>query len=156
MKLFTDDKMNSQFDISIEEWHKLAREGAQIPVSFVIDGDSMRPLLRKGKDKVTAVPVYRNLKKGDIVVFARNDGTYVCHRVWKIKNETVVTIGDACYGFDTPMHISQVWGIVIRKERNGKTVKIDSSLSRAFGRLWMSLRWLRITRRDIKRFFRKA
>ena len=109
--------MNSQFDISIEEWHKLAKDGAQIPVSFVIDGDSMRPLLRNGKDKVTAVPVYRNLKKGDIVVFARNDGAYVCHRVWKIKNETVVTIGDGCYGFDTPLHISQVWGIVTKKEK---------------------------------------
>ncbi|MBQ7100222.1 MAG: hypothetical protein IJN81_01215 [Clostridia bacterium] len=56
--------MNSHFDISIEDWHKLAEEGANIPVSFVINGDSMRPLMRAGMDTVTAVPVYRSLKKG--------------------------------------------------------------------------------------------
>ncbi len=147
--------MNSNFSISIEEWHELAADGTKIPVSFIIDGDSMRPLMRKGKDKVTAVPVYRKLKKGDIVLFARNDGVYICHRVWEIKGETVATIGDACYGFDTPMHISQVWGIVTKKEKNGKAAKLDSALSRAYGRLWMSLRWLRIIRRDVKRFFVK-
>ena len=148
--------MNSDFEISIEEWHKLAQVGARVPVSFVIDGDSMRPLMRKGKDTVTAVPVYRKLKKGDIVVFARNDGAYICHRIWRIKGEFLVTIGDACYGFDTPMHISQVWGIVTKKEKNGKETRLDSAASRIYGKLWMSLRWLRIIRRDIKRFFRKV
>lgn len=147
--------MNSQFDISIEEWHKLAQEGANIPVSFVIRGDSMRPLMRIGRDKVTAVPVYRKLKKGDIVVFVRSDGNYVCHRIWRIRDDFLVTIGDACYGFDNPMHISQVWGIVTKKERDGKCVKLDSAVSRAYGRLWMSLRRLRIIRRDVKRNFCK-
>ena len=148
--------MTSKFDISIEEWHKLALEGAGLPITITLDGNSMRPLIRKGIDTVTIIPVYRKLKKGDIVIFARNDGAYVCHRVWKIKNETVVTIGDACYGFDTPLHISQVWGIVTKKEKNGKETKLDSALSRVWGRLWMSLRRLRIIRRDVKRFLRKA
>ena len=147
--------MNSNFTISIEEWHKMALEGVNVPVSFVINGDSMRPLMRKGRDTVTAVPVYRDPKKGDIVVFARNDGEYVCHRIWRIKGDIAVTIGDACYGFDTPIHLSQVWGIVTKKETNGKEVKLDSALSRAYGRLWMSLRRLRVIRRDIKRFLRK-
>ena len=147
--------MNSQFDITIEEWRKLTEDGAKIPVSFVINGESMRPLMRLGEDTVTAVPVYRRLKKSDIVVFARNDGVYVCHRVWRVKGDFLVTIGDACYGFDTPIHISQVCGIVTEKERNSKRTKLDSALSRAYGRVWMSLRRLRILRRDIKRYFKR-
>lgn len=147
--------MNSEFEISIEEWRKFAQDGAGIPITVTLDGDSMRPLIRKGVDAVTIVPVYRQLKKGDIVLFARNDGAYVCHRIWKIKGETVAAIGDACFGFDTPVHVSQVWGIVTKKEKNGKEMNLDSALSRLYGRLWISSRRLRIIRRDIKRFFAK-
>lgn len=148
--------MNSQFDISIEEWHKLAVEGANLPLTIKLNGDSMRPLIRQGVENVTVVPVYRKLKKGDIVVFARSDGANICHRIWRIKGEFLVTIGDACYGFDTPIHISQVWGIVTKKEKHGKETRLDSAASRIYGKLWMSLRWLRIIRRDIKRFLRKV
>ena len=147
--------MNSQFSVSIEEWHRLSAEGAKIPVSFVIGGDSMRPLMREGRDTVTVVPVYRGLKKGDIVLFARNDGVYVCHRVFSVRGNTVVTIGDACYGFDSPVDASQVWGIAVKKERNGRETELDTAFSRAYGRVWMSLRRLRILRRSIKRFFHK-
>lgn len=148
--------MNSSYEISIEEWHKLSTDGSGIPITIALSGNSMRPLITRGEENITIVPVYRRLKKGDIVLFVRRDGAYVCHRIRKIIGDTVTTIGDACYEYDAPLHISQVWGIVTKKEKNGKETKLDSALSRIYGRFWMSLRWLRIIRRDIKRLSAKG
>lgn len=138
--------------LSVEEWHGLALDGANIPVTLKLDGGSMRPLIRKQQDSVTVVPVFRPLKKGDIVLFVRIDGAYVIHRVWKIKGETVTTLGDACVDFDAPMSVFQVWGIAVREERNGKTLNLDSALSRAFGVLRMLTRPVRSAWKKVLKF----
>lgn len=142
----------NNISLSVEEWHRLAVEGAQLPVTFSPDGDSMRPLLRKNRDTVTVVPVYRKLKKGDIVLFIRYDGACVVHRVYRIKGETVVTLGDACHGFDTPIPARNVMGIAVRADRDGRILNLDSSFSRLSGIIWMHTRKLRILRRKIRRF----
>lgn len=147
----TEQNGIKQLSFSVKEWHELALDGADIPVTLKLDGESMRPLIRKHKDSLTVVPVYRPLKKGDIVLFTRFDGAYVIHRVWKIKGETVITLGDACVDFDAPMPVSSVWGIAVREERNGKIFGLDSALSRAFGRLWMLTRPVRSFWRKILR-----
>lgn len=129
--------------ISVAQWHELTLGGENIPVTLMLDGESMRPLIRKQKDYITVIPVYRKLKKGDIVLFVRRDGAYVVHRVNKIKDETVITIGDNCVVFDAEIPVSDVWGIVVKEERNGKTISLDSALSRAFGIARMLTRPLR-------------
>lgn len=129
--------------ISVTQWHELTLGGENIPVTLMLDGESMRPLIRKQKDNITVIPVYRKLKKGDIVLFVRRDGAYVVHRVNKIKDETVITIGDNCVVFDAEIPVSDVWGIVVKEERNGKTISLDSALSRAFGIARMLTRPLR-------------
>ena len=135
--------------LSVEEWHELSLGGADVSVSFFLSGESMRPLIRKSKDKVTVVPVYRSLKKGDIVLFKRSDGAYVVHRINKINNSTVVTIGDNCVDFDKPVSVADIWGIVTAAERSGKIIKTDSAAFRIFGIFIMGTR-------PIRYFYRKA
>ena len=100
----------------------------------------MRPILRKNRDTVTVIPVYRRLKRGDIVLFRRNDGMNVIHRIAKIKGETVVTLGDNCVYRDDPVNLSQVWGIAVSAVRDGKKIRLDSAVSRTFGILPLMVR----------------
>lgn len=123
--------------LSVQEWHEFALEGAYTSVTLKLAGCSMQPLIRKNRDSVTVVPVFRELRRGDIVLFARADGSFVVHRVRRISGSTVQTVGDACVIPDGQLAAADVWGIAVRLERNGRTFNLDSGFSRGLGRLWM-------------------
>ncbi|MBR2942674.1 MAG: S24/S26 family peptidase [Clostridia bacterium] len=55
--------------LGIEQWHALGQQGDRIPVTITLEGDSMRPLIRRGRDRVTIVPLDREIRKGDVVLF---------------------------------------------------------------------------------------
>lgn len=148
----TEQFAEEVLDISVAEWHELSLNATDIPVTLRLNGCSMQPLIRKQKDIVTVVPVNRPVRTGDIVLFARSDGVYVIHRICKIKGGTVLTIGDNCVDFDAPMPASQVWGIAVSLERNGKKIRLDSSFSRACGRLRMATRPARLLLKKLLRF----
>lgn len=82
--------------IPMEQWCALARENVAPPVTICLEGESMRPLIRKGRDPVTIVPVRGEMKKGDVVLFTLGDGRYVVHRVWRLREGLVRTLGDNC------------------------------------------------------------
>lgn len=125
--------------ISVEAWHTLAKEGSAIPIQITLDGDSMRPLIRRQKDKVTIVPLTRPPKRGDIVLFADSAGRYVVHRVWKSKGEFVVTLGDHCTKPDAPLRYDQIWGLVTGVKRGNHSISLNTPIARAYGKLWMAL-----------------
>lgn len=125
--------------LSVEAWHHLAGEGANIPVKMQLDGDSMSPLIRRRRDVVTIVPLRRPPKAGDIVLFADHRGRYVVHRVWKVQNGKVVTLGDHCTRSDPPLEDSQIWGLVTSVSRDGNVFRLDNAPSRLLGRIWMTL-----------------
>lgn len=125
--------------ISVEAWHSMALEGSDIPVRIGLQGDSMRPLIRRRIDQVTIVPLARPLRRGDIVLFADALGRYVVHRVWKIQQNLVLTMGDHCVQPDLPMKKSQVWGLVVSVERNGHKIRLDRASARFLGRFWLNL-----------------
>ncbi len=149
-----DDKEKNvrKIDISVEQWHELALEGIYTSVTLKLDGESMSPLIRKQRDSVTVHPLGRKLKKGDIVLFVRNDGVYVIHRVYKIKGDEAITIGDDCVEFDAPVLNSSIWGLAVRLERNGKIINLDSIVSRIYGIVRMSTRHIRRVWKKLIRF----
>ncbi len=160
MDKITPSQSNTRtVDISVTQWHELAHEGIFAPVTIKLYGSSMQPTIKREKDFVTIVPLNRALKKGDVVLFARKDGAYVVHRVWKAKNNTVTTVGDHCADCDAPMPLDCVWGLAIRVEKNGKIISLDSANARAYGKLLMHTRRLRFNCRRItgfcKRIFKK-
>lgn len=61
-----------------------------------IMGTSMLPLLKEGQDRVELVSRDRKqLKRGDVVLYKKNDGKLVLHRIIKILDEnTFLTLGD--------------------------------------------------------------
>ena len=97
----------------------------------------MRPLIRRGHDPVTILPLNRPLKIGDIVLFQGGPERYVVHRVYRMRDGWVQTLGDNCWNPDRWMPLEQVWGLVIRMQRNGRSYQLDNRLSRLWGRVWM-------------------
>ena len=123
--------------LSIQEWRQLALEGAMLPVTIRLDGDSMRPLIRRGLDAVTILPLNRPLKIGDIVLFQDSQNRYVVHRVYRLRDGLVQTYGDNCWNPDPWMPHEKVWGLVPRMQRNGHSYCLDCRLARWWGRGWM-------------------
>lgn len=61
--------------------------------SFPNSGTSMQPMLHTN-DIVTIERITAPVKTGDIVLFQRVDGSFVLHRVRKIKNNQYYIVGD--------------------------------------------------------------
>ena len=129
--------------IPMEQWCALAREGAAPPVTICLEGDSMRPLIRRGKDPVTIVPLRRELMKGDVVLYRLGE-RYVVHRVWQLKEGLVRTFGDNCWNPEPWFPEEQVLGQVVRYGRGGRTHRLDTPAARAWGRMWMAIHPIRL------------
>ena len=126
-------------DISMTDWCMLAKKGAAPPVRIPLEGSSMQPLIRRGKDLVTIAPLQGLLKKGDVVLFRTDSGRYVVHRVWKMKEEQVRTLGDNCVNPDAWIPKEYVLGQAICYSRNGRKHRLDTCFARLWGRAWMAI-----------------
>lgn len=142
--------------ISIEEWCRLNKEELCLTARIRLDGNSMYPLIRRMKDYVTVSPLKRRILKGDIVLFRRADGQFVVHRVYKIKGQRVITMGDNCARPDSEIAADRVLGYVTRIERGNRTINSDSFLRRRFGLMWLRLLPLRKLYSKIKRTIKKS
>ena len=136
--------------MSIASWYALAEEGTALPMRIPLEGDSMRPLIRRGRDRVTIVPLTRPLKRGDVVLFESPPGRYVVHRVYRLREDAVQTLGDNCWNPDPWMKEKQVLGQAVQAERDGRKIPLDNRAARAFGRLWMACHPLRMCYRRLR------
>lgn len=125
--------------LGIEQWHELGLEGNMLPVTITLEGDSMRPLIRRGRDRVTILPLMQPIQKGDVVLFKGGEKRYVVHRVYRMRDGLVQTLGDNCLNPDRWMPMDMIWGLVVKMERGGRTWRLDSRAARAFGLFWMAI-----------------
>ena len=129
--------------IPMETWCELAKEGSAPPVTICLEGDSMRPLIRRGKDPVTIIPLARPLEKGDVVLFRLGE-RYIVHRLWRMQNGMVRTFGDNCWNPDPWIPENQVLGLVVKYARDGRGHRLDTPQARAWGRAWMAIHPIRL------------
>ena len=144
--------------IPMEQWCALAREGAAPPVTILLEGDSMRPLIRRGRDPVTIVPLTRPPERGDVVLFRLGE-RYIVHRVWQLDGDRIRTFGDNCWNPEPWFPVTQVLGRVIRFQRGRRTYRLDTTFSQIWGRAWMALHPVRMVYKRLRslagRCFRK-
>lgn len=147
--------------IGIAAWCALAKDGPVPPVTICLEGSSMMPLIRRGKDPVTIAALQRPLKIGDVVLLTTGADRYVVHRVWKISGEKVRTLGDNCVNPDPWITRDRVLGQAILYSRNNRKHRLDTAAARLWGRVWMAVFPLRkcciqlkgILRRYYKKLF---
>ena len=85
-----------------------------------IYGTSMYPMLRQGIDTVHIVKINDKLKRNDVILFQRDNGKYVLHRLLKFKNGKYVFCGDNQFKKDYTIKDHNLIGIMdgfYRKEK---------------------------------------
>ena len=108
-------------------------------VTIMVRGNSMRPLLRDGRDKVVLRRCTdADIKKGAVMLF-RYQGTHVMHRVVKIEGDVVIFAGDGNYKMQEialRKDIVAVVEVVVRP--SGKRIECRGHRWRIMSYLWLS------------------
>lgn len=87
-------------------------------------GISMLPLIRPAQDRVTLVEPF-NVKKRDIVLYRRDDGKFVLHRVMYIKKGEYLICGDNQDYLERGIREKHLLAKVSEIHRDGK--KVDTT-----------------------------
>ena len=144
------NSVNSTFEEEIEKHGKLV---------YTNVGDSMLPLLRQGKDLfvISRKPEGR-LKKYDVPLYKRDDGTYVLHRILKVREDGYVLCGDNRRVTETGITDRHIIGVMTEVIRDGKSIPVTDPKYRLYVRLWCGcfpvrsgIRYMRSLLRGIRR-----
>ncbi|MBR5508047.1 MAG: S24 family peptidase [Clostridia bacterium] len=101
-----------------------------------VTGFSMYPLLRSITDCVLLEKA-ENLKKYDIVLFERDDGTYILHRIIKKKGDILTIAGDNETKKEYGVKTSSCIGRVTSFWRKDKCYCVDVWWHKIYERLWL-------------------
>lgn len=89
-------------------------------VLLSVTGNSMKPFLFEGRDKVVLQKIKKPPKRGDIVFFRRKNGAYVLHRVAQKRGDVYYFSGDAQKRTEGPVGKKRLLAVckeVIRDEK---------------------------------------
>lgn len=107
------------------DYEKIIAEGGAIPL--VVSGNSMNPFLVDGKDTVwLCAPDEKNTIKGSILLFRRESGVLVLHRVRKVLPDGVLIMNGDAQKWCEAVDFSQIVAAVSHTEKNGKKVSCNS------------------------------
>lgn len=96
-------------------------------------GESMLPYLREGRDSVVLSSLDEPPKRGDILLYVRENGVPVLHRVVRIeKNGSLTMRGDSQYFLERGICNEQVVAVVKKFYRRDKEKSTDSFSSRLY------------------------
>lgn len=103
-------------------------------------GYSMYPLFIPGRDKAILEKVdFNTLHTNDIILYRRDQGILVLHRICKITSSGYYLVGDNQYEIEGPLRKNQIFGHCIGFIRNGKEISTQNILYRTITRLWLIL-----------------
>lgn len=106
-------------------------------VRFTVTGSSMRPLLTNCRDSVVLTacdPL--SLKKRQIPLYKRPDGTYVLHRIVKVRKNSYDMCGDHQWETERDVDKSSVICVVKGFYRNGIYHGCDELPYRLYSFFW--------------------
>lgn len=107
-------------------------------------GTSMNPLFVSGRDKVFIEKKSGSLKKGDVALYVRSDGTHVLHRVFKAINGVYVFWGDNHMFLEYGVTDGAVIGVAKGYYKGVKYVDFKKSFRyKLYKAFWCKYVWLR-------------
>ena len=101
-------------------------------------GNSMLPLVRSGKDHLKlASCMPETLKPGDIVLYKRDSGSYVVHRIISVlPDKTFVMKGDSQTWAEKGIKASQILAKVTAIIRGEKEISVENKGYLRYARFW--------------------
>ena len=101
-----------------------------------VNGTSMLPFIHAGDlvmlDKISN----HQIKKGDVVLYKRENGQYVLHRIHSIKNEMLVMLGDNQLKLEKNIAYNQLLAKMISYKTKKKDVSVKSFKYRFWTNIW--------------------
>ncbi len=116
-----------------------------------ITGTSMLPLLKENRNTVLLIKPNRPIRKKDVLLYKRLDGTFVLHRLLKIKNNSYVMCGDHQWQLEYNVQKNQIIGVMEGYYRKEKYISIASKMYRIYCFFHTKTRWCRYLRDKIIR-----
>lgn len=110
---------------------------------LTVTGWSMLPMLHNRKDQVTIVPATGEEKRGDLILYRRENGRYVLHRILRKTRDGFVCCGDNQW-LTERISSQQVLALVSGFTRNGKNYHTGHKGYRTYVFWWVALhpvRW---------------
>ena len=136
-----ESERNMKRTLSISEWHYLALEGTAPPVRIQLNGDSMYPLIRRNWDYVTVVQLQEKPAVGDLVLFTTGSpGRYIVHRVWDVRDGSVLIWGDNCLEPDGWFPVESIWGKIVLIERGRRKIYPNPKKGFRWASFWHRIR----------------
>lgn len=129
-----------QPEVLLEEYRRLLQDDPSIDaLPLIITGNSMSPFLLHGRDTVYLSRLTRTARRGDMLLYRRENGSYVLHRVYRASPESLAMIGDAQTVLEPGIRREQVIAIVTRVERKGKLLVPGSFWWEFFEKIWIRI-----------------
>lgn len=125
-------------------------------VTFTPAGNSMLPLLRNRKDTIVIKKTDGKLKKYDVPLYRRADGSFVLHRVVDINSDGYIMCGDNQTEKEYFVKDEQIIAVMSSFYRRGKHILCSSAGYRIYSRVWVFIMPIRRFFRRIRSFLRKA
>lgn len=118
-------------------------------------GDSMMPLIKQGRDLMAFKLPKRPYKKYDAVLYKRENGQYVMHRILGENSDGFIMCGDNRYDKEYGIKKEQILALLTAVVRGGKELSTDSIQCKFYVRLWCDLFVIRKTILRIKLYFNR-
>jgi len=126
--------------------------------NLVVTGSSMKPMLTENRDTVILKPITEAPVAGDIMLYRRDNGKFVLHRIIRVTPQGYLFSGDNQYVLEEVSR-EQLLAVVSAFVRKGKTCALHTLGYRLYRWAWVKLFWLRKPyiklRRKLGRIYRK-
>jgi hypothetical protein len=102
-------------------------------------GVSMRPLLRENRDLIVVKKKgTERFCKYDVVLFQRQNGEYVLHRIRRVSPDSYWIVGDNCVSGEL-VRDAQILGVLVEIVRDGKTIRVTDRKYLLFVHFWWAI-----------------
>lgn len=118
-------------------------------VIFSPMGLSMLPMLRQGIDTVTLSPLPERVKKYDLILYQRDNGKYVLHRIIDV-GDTFTCMGDNQTIPEPNLRKDQMIAVVTAFTRGRRTIPTTYLGYQIYCRVWVGIIPVRKLFRQVK------
>ncbi len=117
---------------------KLLEQGKVIQIKP--QGYSMYPMFIPDRDSAIIVNFStQKIKRGDVVLYRREESVLVLHRVVKVKGDGIYLIGDNQDRVEGPILKNQIKGILTAFIHNNKEISVYNPIYLLLSRAWLIL-----------------
>lgn len=125
--------------VRLADYYPLLKETLETGGTFslTVTGTSMYPFILGNRDKVTLSAITQPLRKYDVPLYRRDDGTFVLHRIIRVeKDGTYTCCGDHQWWQERGLRRDQMIGIATSYVRKGKKLTNRNVLYRLYAVIW--------------------